>query len=136
MIKICSKKTLLFFLVTVFLSVQWTATHIHLAEHHDHDGNHHQHNIQAHAHNTPSHHADTIDSAHVTDDSNVVELDNDCTSPGWKKAGDQFTVFASSCHSFLFVPQLLSIKLSQQDDNKQNYHAYSTIRLRAPPQIS
>jgi len=136
MIKNCSNKTLLFFLLTVFLTVQWTATHIHLAERHSHGGDHHQHKIQVHSHNTPNHHADSIDSAHIIVDSSVVELDNDCTFAGWKKAGDQFTVFASSCHSFLFVHQLLSIKLSQQDDSKQNYHTYSTIRLRAPPQIS
>jgi len=136
MIKIRSNKTWLFFLVTVFLSVQWTATHIHLAEHHDHDGIHHQHNIQAHSHNAPSHHADTIDSAHVIDDSNVVELDNDCTSPGWKKVSDQFVVSSSTWDSLVFVPKFFSNQLSRQDDNKQNYHTYSTIRLRAPPQTS
>ena len=136
MIKIRSNKTLLFFLITVFLSAQWTATHIHLAEYHEHGNNHHQHNIQAHAHNTPGHHADTIGSVHVTDDSNVVELNSDYTSPRWKKVGDEFTASTSSFHLFLFAPKLLCIQLSEQSDNKQNYHTYSTIRLRAPPQIS
>jgi hypothetical protein len=136
MVKLRPNKTLLFFLITVLLTVQWTATHIHLAEHHDHDGDHHQHNIQAHSHDASSHHADVIDSAHSTDDYNVVELGNDCTSPGWKKTGDQLTVSISIAYQLLFVPKSSSIPLPDQDSNKQSYITYSTIRLRAPPQFS
>lgn len=136
MIKPRPNITLLFFLVTVFLTAQWTATHIHLAEHHDHDGDHHQHSIQAHAHDAPNHHADSIDSAHTTDTYNVVELGNDCTSPGWKKTGDQLTVSISIAYQLLFVPGSSSTPLPAQDSKKQNYISYSTVKLRAPPQFS
>jgi hypothetical protein len=134
--RICPNKTLLLFLITAFLTLQWTATHIHLAEHHDHDGNHHQHNIQAHVHYASSQHADTLDSAHATDDYSVVELDNDCTSLGWKKVSDQLTVSISIAYQLLFIPKSSSIQLPEQDSNKQRYITYSTIRLRAPPQFS
>ena len=134
--RICPNKTLLLFLITAFLTLQWTATHIHLAEHHDHDGNHHQHNIQAHVHYASSHHADTLDSDHAKDDYSVVELDNDCTSLGWKKVSDQLTVSISIAYQLLFIPKSSSIQLPEQDSNKQRYIAYSTIRLRAPPQFS
>ena len=136
MLKLRHNKALLLFLITVFLTVQWTATHIHLAEHHDHDGNHHQHNIQAHAHQASSHHADTIDSAHAAGDYKVVELDNDCTSSGWKKIGDQLTVSISVPYQLLFVPKSSGIQLPEQNSNKQSYITYSTIRLRAPPHFS
>ena len=116
--------------------MQWSAVHIHLAEQHDHDGNHHQHNIQAHAHKASSHHADAIDFAHATDGYNVIELDNDCTSPGWKKIGDQLAVSISFAYQPLFIPNFSSIQISEQDSNKQSYILYSTIRLRAPPQFS
>lgn len=136
MLKLRRNKTLLLFLITVFLTVQWATVHIHLAEHHDHNGNHHQHNIQAHAHEVSSHHADSISSVHSTDDDNVVELDNDCTSPGWKKIGDQLVVSISITYQIVFVPKSSSIQLSEQNSNKQRYITYSTIRLRAPPQFS
>jgi len=127
---------LLLFLITALLTVQWAAVHIHLAEQHDHNGKHHQHNIQAHAHETSSHHADSIEPAHVTVAFKVVEIDNDCTSPGWKKAGDQLVVSISFAYQLVFAPEISKIQLSEQDSNKQSYIAYSTIRLRAPPQFS
>ena len=136
MLKLRHNKTLLLFLITVFLTVQWATVHIHLAEHHDHNGDHHQHNIQAHAHETSSHHADSIDSAHATDDFSIVELDNDCTSPGWKKTGDQLAVSIPIAYQLVFVPKFFNSQLSERDSNKQNYITYSTTRLRAPPQIS
>ena len=136
MLKLRHNKALLFFLITAFLTVQWAAVHIHLAEHHDHNGNHHQHNIQAHAHKTSSHHADIIDSAHATGDYKVVELDNDCTSSGWKKTGDQLAVSILVPYQLILVPKSISIQLPEQNSNKQNYIAYSTIRLRAPPRFS
>lgn len=136
MLKLRHNKALLFFLITAFLTVQWSAVHIHLAEYHDHNGNHHQHNIQAHAHKTSSHHADTIDSAHTTGDYKVVELDNDCTSPGLKKTGDQLAVLILVPYQLILVPKSISIQLAEQNSNKQNYITYSTIRLRAPPRFS
>jgi len=136
MIKFRHNKILLFFLVAAFFTVQCTEMHIHLAGHHVHDGNHYQHNIQAHAHYASSHHADTIDSTYGIDDYNVVELDNDCTSPRWKKTGNQLTVSISIPYQLLFAPKFSSIQLPEQNSNKHSYITYSTIRLRAPPQFS
>jgi len=110
--------------------------HIHLAEHHDHNGSHHQHNILAHAHYASSQHTDTIDSAHAEDDYNIVDLDNVCTSPGWKKLSDHAIVSTRLARQFLAVLQSTSVKLPDPDCNKQNYISYSTVRLRAPPTVS
>lgn len=124
------------FLVTAFLTAQWTTAHIHLAERHDHDGSHHQHDIQSHAHHSSGHHADTIDSSHVTGDHDAVELDHECSSPCWKKLGDQPIVSGVSELQLTVLSKSSGVILLETDDNKQNYLTYSTIRLRAPPQFS
>ena len=136
MITFRHNKILLLFLLIAFITAQWAVTHIHLAEHHDHDGNNHQHNIQAHTHSTSDYSVDTIDSGHVIDDNNVVDLDNDCALPASKKLGDQSIVSNSTAHQILFSLQSTRIKLPELDSNKQNYITYSTIRLRAPPKFS
>ena len=72
-------KFFILLLITVFLSLQWSSTHIHLAENHDHDGAAHQHEIEAHNHDLAGHHIDVIDANSTFetshDDSNVVELE-------------------------------------------------------------
>lgn len=72
-------KFFIFLLITAFLSLQWSSTHIHLAENHEHDGAAHQHEVEAHKHDLAGHHLDIIDtsSAFSTSqhDSNVVELE-------------------------------------------------------------
>ena len=134
--KFRSNKIFLLLLVTAFLTVQWSATHIHLAEHHDHDGSHHQHNIQAHAHYTTNHHTDSIETAHEIGEYNVVEFDNDCVLSVCKKSGNQSLVSFSTVYQFLYAPQSTSLQLPELESNKQCYIAYSTIRLRAPPQFT
>jgi hypothetical protein len=129
-------KVLLLFLVTAFLTVQWTTAHIHLAEHHDHDGSHHQHDIQAHAHHSSDHHADSVDSSDVTGDHDVVELDHECSSPCWKNLGDQPVASGLPELRLMASSQSSGVILPEADDNKQSYLTYSTIRLRAPPQFS
>ena len=136
MIKFHHNKTLLFLLVTAFLTVQWTAAHIHLEKHHDHGGNNHQHNVQAHAHYSTNHHSDTIDSAHEIENYNVVDLGNDCVLPRYTKLDDFSIVSISIAHQFLFAPLFNRVQLPKLDSNRQSYITYSTIRLRAPPQFS
>lgn len=128
-------KLLHFFLITAFLTAPVSVTHIHLAEKHGHDGDHHEHNIQAHSHNL-SNHQDSIDFEHVADDYNFIELDNDCTHSGCRKAGSQLAPFISSAHILVFNSKSSSIQLPRLSSKKQRYISYSTIRLRAPPQLS
>ena len=124
-------KILPFLLITAFLAAQASVTHIHLAEKHDHSGGHHEHSIQAHAH-----YAGSIDSTHATADNSVMEFGNDCTHSGCGKVGSQLTPYVSSTHLLLFNYKPFSLKLPMQDGKKEGYLSYSTIRLRAPPQLS
>ena len=128
-------KTLLLFLVTAFLTVQWTATHIHLAEHHNHNDNHHQHDLEAHAHFLTDHQIDSIDSEVKTDDSNVIELDHKSSLPIAKKITPTITVIASV---ILQLPSLqsASFKIPIFVDDKPGHFDRSTVNPRAPPQTS
>ena len=127
--------SLLFVLITAFLSMQWTATHIHLSEQHDHDNSQHQHNIEAHAHLLASHHADSIGSLQHADDSNVVELDHQYSTAAVKKITPGIAIIASSKLQ-LSLSQPISFEFAGQLNNKPGYHAHSTANPRAPPLFS
>ena len=128
-------KTLLLFLVTAFLTVQWTATHIHLADHQDHDDSHHQHDLETHAHFLTDHQTDSIDSEATTDDLSVVELDHKCNLPIAKKITSTIAVIASVNLPLLSF-QSVSFELPVFTDDKSSHLDRSTVSPRAPPQAS
>jgi len=128
-------KTLLLFLVTAFLSVQWAATHIHLAENHNHDDNLHQHDLDAHAHFLTDHQIDSLDSVEKTDSANVIKLDHKSSSPITKKLTSIIAIIASVNLQFpSFQP--VSFELPEFVDNKSAHLNRSTASPRAPPQTS
>jgi len=128
-------KTLLIFLVTAFLTVQWTATHIHLAEHHDHDDSHHQHDLEAHTHLLTDHQPDSIDTEATTNDLSVVELDHKSNLPIAKKITPAIAITASvNLKSLSF--QLVSFELPLFTDDRSGYLDRSTVSPRAPPHTS
>ena len=128
-------KTLLLFLVTAFLTVQWTATHIHLADHHDHDDSHHQHELEAHAHFLTDHQTDSIDAEATPDDLRVVELEHKSNLPIAKKITPAIAVIASVNLPLLSF-QSVSFELPLFTDYKSSYLDQSTVSPRAPPQAS
>lgn len=129
-------RTLLLFLVTAFLTVQWTATHIHLAEHHDHDDSHHQHDLETHAHFLTDHQIDSVDSEATTDFVSVVELDHNSNLPTAKKITPAIAVIASVNQSLLLSFQSVSFELPVFTDGKSDHLDRSTVSPRAPPQAS
>lgn len=77
-------KALLLLLITAFLSLQWSFTHIHLGQHHNHGDGQHSHSASIHTHQPVSHHQDVIDVGQAdvlphTDETPVLELAPDCT---------------------------------------------------------
>ncbi|MDH5436793.1 MAG: hypothetical protein OEX83_08530 [Gammaproteobacteria bacterium] len=138
--KFFSNKSFLFSLITAFLFLQLSNTHIHLAGKHEHDDGQHQHAVTAHQHQLASHHEDVIDVAAETlshtDSNKVVELEHVCTK-AHGKLGEQYAVIASPILRFVEAigssgivappPQLISY---------QSYHQYTSLRLRAPPVVS
>ncbi|MCK4705138.1 MAG: hypothetical protein KAT90_06640 [Gammaproteobacteria bacterium] len=127
--------SLLFALITAFLSMQWSATHIHLSEHHDHDNSQHQHDIEAHAHLLANFHADSIGSLQHADNSNVVELDQQCSTAAVKKITPGIAIIASTKLQ-QSLSQASSFELTDQLNNKLGYLSHSAARPRAPPHFS
>ena len=138
--KLCFNKPLLFSVITAFLFLQWSATHIHLAGEHEHDGGQHQHAVTAHQHQLASHHTDAIDVAGDTlshvDTSKVIELEHVCNQ-FHGNLGELFAVIPTAAWNS-FESQIASNRLvtPYQQDTYQTYHQYTSIRLRAPPVIS
>ncbi len=135
--KLNFNKPLLVSLITAFLFLQWSATHIHLASEHEHDSGQHQHQVTTHQHQLTSHHIDTIDIASDTlshaDNHKVVALEYVCAQFHGTQ-GELFTVIPST--SWNVLERKISSKTvvaSYQQDIYQNYHQYTSIRLRAPP---
>lgn len=131
-------KALAFFLITAFLTMQWSTVHIHLAENHDHDGSHHQHNVSVHAHELINLHDNLIDSNSQLDNNNikVVELDCECKPQSGKRFNDQPAVSTLVIQHFDFFFQKEKIVTSQFKSPKHHYLDYSTVHLRAPPKQS
>ena len=138
--KLSFNKALLVSLITAFLFLQWSSTHIHLAGEHEHDSSQHQHQVTTHQHQLTSHHTDAIDIASNTlshaDNHKIVDLEYICTQFHGKQ-GKLFTVIPSTLWNVL--ERKISSKnvvTSYRQGNYQNYHQYTSIRLRAPPLAS
>jgi len=76
MTKFRLNQSLLFILITAFLSMQSASAHIHLSEHQDHNDSHHHHDLEIHSHQSIDHNTDVINSSHQTNNINIIELDH------------------------------------------------------------
>ena len=138
--KLCSNRSFLSSLITAFLFLQLSNTHIHLAGKHEHNDGQHQHAVTAHQHQLASHHDDVIDAAAETlshaDSNKVVELEHVCTK-AQGKFGGQYAVIASPTLRLVKAIDSSGIVVPpSQIISYQSYHQYTSIRLRAPPVIS
>ena len=126
---------LIFYLVAALLSLQWSASHIHLATLHDHNDELHYHSIEVHSHELNIHHADSIEVTHYDNHGNVIEINHDtCLQKNEKQ---QSIALINSVDIYQISPPSLpeyqfssSINLKPDD-----LHRYS-IYLRAPPVFS
>ena len=138
MTKFGFNKAMYFFLVVAMLSMQWSTNHIHLAEHHNHDGNHHQHNIEVHSHQSITQNNQFVAGNELINDhqENVIEIDNDCRFHKGNTLKDQATILTLATTFYRLIPQLVHVRISKLAHSKRRYLDYSTIHLRAPPQLS
>ena len=135
--KIQPNYALLLLLVMAFLAMQWTTTHIHLAEQHSHDGGSHQHQVDAHDHSFSSGMVTAIDFSQQTNHDNIIEFDREDGLPkkGTQKAASTTTLVGTTVH--LLAPFLLvSIQTPVVTNTKSSYVNRSTLNPRAPPQTS
>ena len=133
MTKIRLNHTLLFTFIAAFLAMQWTTTHIHLAEHHDHDGSHHQHKVEVHAHQSIDNHVSYTDLSHQPNSLNVVELDHEFSTQKLEKPSTFFIALTFPQLSFS-IPN--ATELPTNFNTQLNYLYRSTAKPRGPPAYS
>ena len=144
MAKLRLNHTLLFTFIAAFLTMQWTTTHVHLAEHHDHDGGHHQHNIEVHAHysidNDVSVNANAStnanNSSHQSNDLSVIELDHEFNAQKIDKPEKPSTSFIPPTFPQLSFAILTVTELPAISNTKLSYLYRLTAKPRAPPLYS
>jgi len=117
-------KAVFIVLVMAMLSMQWSKNHIHLTEYHDHGGSQHHHTIGAHTHQS------------LTQNDNVVELDNHCNLHKWNSVDDQSIALTSAINPLSLIASSASVETSTFCNSKRRYIDYSTLHLRAPPKLS
>jgi len=121
------------FIILSFLGVQANSAHIHLPAHHDHDGTHHEHRAHGHAHNLANHHRDAIDIVPSQTQHNIVELDQECTSPLKSKQDDTADTLVRSHISHKIFARLQHIAPVHHPDVPYQRLARLSAQPRAPP---
>ena len=135
MIKTRAIHSLLFIAITAFITVQWSATHIHLASSHSHEQDYHQHPVEVHSHQSLDSRPVTEDVAQKKHSSTAVELGQEYRFSKNEKLNKLFLAVVGSgfnLHSSLLVPCIPRADLyaDLRDLNR------STINPRAPPHTS
>lgn len=119
----------LLFLITTFLAVQWTATHVHFSEDHNHGGNTHNHQIETHTHQFISINNSSPQLSH----SNVIELDLKEYKQNRKKYKVESLDIAIQNFDLQVIIPLTKLEAPSFINTKQGYSLYSSSNPRAPP---
>ncbi len=119
----------LLFVISAFLTIQWTTSHIHIAQQHDHDGLIHQHQKESHAHQYIA--SDNL--SFQTNHLNVIEFDSEFNLQNNKQQQSPSSDIALQVFSTLSSILLLTVEIPIFINTKQGYSLYSSISPRAPP---
>ena len=119
----------LLFIITAFLTIQWSTTHIHFSENQNHDGKIHKHQIETHSHEYIS----INDSATQLNHSNIIELDTEYTLQNRKKQKDSTLDIAVLTFNLNQSIPLVKTQVPIFINTKQRYSLYSSSNPRAPP---
>ena len=131
---------LLFVLITAFLTMQWTTSHIHLTQKHNHTGSQHQHKVETHGHDlTDKYVIDygvDIDDSHEVSHANIVDIDHEYTLSKSEKQKYFPLAVVPPPYQLLqsFIP--ISVKIPVNLNTKLSYFDRSTVSPRAPPKTS
>jgi len=134
-VKFCSKYALFSVLITALLAMQWATAHIHLPKHHNHDGIHHQHQIEAHAHQLMEQTVTNVDSSHHASHENIIEYDYETNLSKREKQKDSsfVAVITPVFKSPQLSGQLITLRISFNQNTKPRYLYHSPLNPRAPP---
>lgn len=134
-VKFWLHNALLLMLITAFLTMQWTTTHIHLAEHHSHEGDHHQHQIETHAHHLSltEQHTAAIDLSHQKSHNNVIEFNHEYSLPKREKPKNPSAIIIASIFPSAQLSLPNSVTPTVIINDQLSYLAHSSLKIRAPP---
>jgi hypothetical protein len=119
----------LLFLITAFLTIQWTSTHVHFSENHNHDGNIHKHQIETHTHQYLSLNDSSIQVSHI----NIIELDTKDYIQNRKIEKTESLDIAIQTFNLQAVIPLVKLDVPLFINKRQGYSLYSSSNPRAPP---
>jgi len=122
----------LLFVISAFLTIQWTTSHIHIAQYHDHDGLIHQHQKETHAHQYIA--SDNL--SFQTNHLNVIAFDSEFNLRNNKQQQSPSSDIALQVFSTLSSISLLRVEIPIFINTKLGYSLYSSVNPRAPPKTS
>ena len=131
---------LLLVLITVFLTMQWTTTHIHLSQKHNHTGSQHQHKVETHGHQLTDQYVIDYgvdsDVSHEVSHANIVDIDHEFTLS--KSEKQKFSPLAVGPPPFQLLQYSLPIRIKVPVilNTKLSFFDRSTVSPRAPPKTS
>ena len=133
MTKFRLNQSLLFILITAFLSMQSASAHIHLPEHQGHNDSHHQHDLEVHSHQSIDHDTDVVGSSHHTNDINIIELDHKFSAQNAEKPKKSTTTTIPLAFQQPTFISALKTNLPDLLSSKFSYLYGLTANPRGPP---
>lgn len=130
------KHSFLFSLVIAFLAMQWTTTHIHLAEHHDHNGKHHNHSAKVHVHKSIDDSVNEIDFSTHSDGLSTVELDYEFNITKTEKLDKTPVSVLLRRVPYFTINRPIIIEYTEDSESRLSFYYHLTPTPRAPPAFS
>jgi len=126
-------KALLYCLIATFLTLQWSATHLHLSNNHTHDGSHHNHHNEFHAHYSIESGTNAVNTLHHSDNNQTVEFDFELSNQKSEKLEKSLVAITSSSESVVAKIIPFHFDFVEVDPPPTNPHFLTSIKPRAPP---
>ena len=131
---------LLLVLITAFLTMQWTTTHIHLSLKHNHTGSQHQHKVETHGHQLTDQYVIDYgvdsDVPHEVSHANIVDIDHKYTLSKSEKQKYFHLAVNPPLFQLLQYSSPIRIQIPVNLNTKLSYFDRSTVSPRAPPKTS
>ena len=127
-----SRRWLVIYLAMALLLLQWSGSHVHLAQAHDHGESHHHHSIEAHSHDINSHFDATADIDASYSHHNTIELAYELNLQKSDKLKKQI-LLSENQETKVYEAGLPTYQFISVINPVPTEHCRYSIYLRAPP---
>lgn len=135
MIKNRATHLLLFIAIFAFITVQWSATHIHLASSHSHEQDYHQHPVEVHSHQSINTSSIAENVAQKKHSSIAIEFGQEYRFSKNGKPKKPFLAVVGTGFKLQNSPLVTCITRTVLNADLRDFNR-STINPRAPPYTS